>query len=489
MPLIGAVTFPRFQGRVQSFARAAWWGIVVLVVWMTLQAIPLNLEHLRSVCPTDMCIDLRVTAAQVKSLAALGISLDTYILYSLITNLVPPLISLIVAFILFYKRPQDGMAYFTSLTLIVFGGVTYPDFPQQLAMSNGAWIVPYVVLQYLGSISLIALYYLFPTGIAVPRWIRYCLFLWVVEQVFDVASSPPLTAHLISAWLADATFVFIMITIIYSQIYRYRYVSNAVQRRQTRWVVFGITLALSLMLVLAGAYYLHHPPEDDVRFPLILNTLKVLAGTLIPVSFGLAVLRSHLFDIDLLINRTLFYGTLTAIVAGVLAVSLELTRRTFLALTGQSSELAPMFATLIAVATFDPIKKRVQTTVDRHFKYPTRSFGEFGAKVRDFVKLSDPAELLTVFLREAMDQFDAQSGAVYLGRGTQLTLVQQVGTPDSGPVLSVPLECDDHQYGLITLGTRRNGDEYDDADRGSLEQMGNLIARSIRLARHSPAKT
>jgi hypothetical protein len=205
------------------------------------------------------------------------------------------------------------------------------------------------------------------------------------------------------------------------------------------------------------------------------------------VSIGIAILRSRLYDIDLLVNRTLVYTAITAMMAGVLAVSSELSKRFFLTLTGGASDLAPILATLTIVALFDPVRKWAQKFVDRHFKYPARSFGEFGDKLKSHVELSDPETLVEKFVREAVARFDARSGAGYLGGGAQLRLVHQEGAIDGEPALSVPLTWDERQLGLLTLGDRRHGVDYDLEARDALESMATLVAKSLRVTYQSEA--
>ncbi len=168
------------------------------------------------------------------------------------------------------------------------------------------------------------------------------------------------------------------------------------------------------------------------------------AAVLIPISIGIAILRSRLWDIDLILNRTLVYG--------VLAVSSDLTKRFFLAVTGESTELAPIVATLVVVALFEPLKCRGETFVDRHFKYATGTFGAFGDELSKFVTLNDPEAPSTQFLQEAVGSLGAENGAVYLGAGSHLHLVQSVGKWDGHAEIAVPLESAGTGVGLIALG-------------------------------------
>src|SRR5581483_9505430 len=241
----------------------------------------------------------------------------------------------------------------------------------------------------------------------------------------------------------------------------------------------GVTIALGTLLIFALVFFARALDFTNVFIALIATAMLSLTISLIPISIGIAILRSHLWDIDLIINRTLVYGALTAILAGILAVSSDLSKRFFLAVTGESSELAPIVATLIVVAAFEPLKKRLQEFVDRHFKYATGSFGAFGEELKTFLELNDPDELARRFLKESLEAFGAGSGAIYLGRGTQHRLVKSIGAWDGHAQLAVPLEHAGVNVGLIALGARNNGIAYDADDRANLAQTGDLVAHAI----------
>jgi hypothetical protein len=178
-----------------------------------------------------------------------------------------------------------------------------------------------------------------------------------------------------------------VVSIAWSLVYRYRRFSSEAQRRQTRWVVFGTTLGV------AGTFPFQLPVDlslVDGDTPLALLFLKVgfaLSFMLIPLSIGVAVLRSHLFDIDVVINRTLVYGLLTATLVTLYFGGIVVLQRAFVILTGQQSTLAVVPSTLLIAALFTPLRRRIQSFIDRLFyrsKYEARKTLEaFCATLRD----------------------------------------------------------------------------------------------------------
>jgi hypothetical protein len=127
---------------------------------------------------------------------------------------------------------------------------------------------------------------------------------------------------------------------------------------------------------------------------------------LIPLSIGVAVLRSRLFDIDVIINRTLVYGSLTAALAVVYFSGVVVLQQLFRALSGGESQLAIVASTLAIAALFQPLRRRVQAFIDRRFyrnKYDAaRTLAEFSSKLRDETDLGTLSEDLVGVVRETM---------------------------------------------------------------------------------------
>ena len=115
--------------------------------------------------------------------------------------------------------------------------------------------------------------------------------------------------------------------------------------------------------------------------------LVAIGGLGGPISIGIAILRYRLYEIDTLINRTLVYGSLTAALVGIYLVGIVALQRVFVLLTGQQSTLAVVASTLLIAALFTPLRRRIQSFIDRRFyrhKYDARKTLEaFSSKLRD----------------------------------------------------------------------------------------------------------
>jgi hypothetical protein len=168
--------------------------------------------------------------------------------------------------------------------------------------------------------------------------------------------------------------------------------ARGVERQQIKWFAFS---GVVFCAVFAAGPFLWALPEAPAT-AWIWPVLFLAAASTIPVAVGIAILRYRLYDIDLLINRSLVYGPLTAILALVYVGGVVSLQATFRAVTGQESTLAVIASTLTIAALFSPLRRRVQALVDRRFyrrKYDAaRTLAAFNARLRegrDLEALSD----------------------------------------------------------------------------------------------------
>jgi hypothetical protein len=206
-------------------------------------------------------------------------------------------------------------------------------------------------------------------------------------------------------------------TILSAQLYRYLRVANAVQRQQIKWMVFGFSSSLSLILlvVLVKAIFpwLARPDAGGLLYELTVDVLGTLLFLPIPLSIGLAILRSRLWEIDVIINRTLVYGSLTVLLVA-LYVGLILALQTLVhVVTGSFSEqpLVVVASTLVIAALFRPLRQRLQAIIDRRFyrrKYDAaKVMAAFSSTLRNEVDLDRLREQLLAVVQETMQPSQA----------------------------------------------------------------------------------
>jgi hypothetical protein len=175
--------------------------------------------------------------------------------------------------------------------------------------------------------------------------------------------------------------------------------SGPTERQQIKW------LALAALTI--PVWFLTNAPIQAAA-PTLFLVMDSLVFAMIPVAAGIAILRYRLYGIDLLINRTLVYGSLTAMLAVVYFGGVATTQAIFRALTGQEQQpqLAIVVSTLVIAALFNPLRRRIQSFIDRRFyrkKYDAaKTLEAFSAKLRDETDLDTLSDDLVGVVRETM---------------------------------------------------------------------------------------
>jgi len=164
---------------------------------------------------------------------------------------------------------------------------------------------------------------------------------------------------------------------------RLRY-AIGVESQQIKWFAYA---AAATVIGLSLAYVIPTVIDTPLWFERAGYAVLIAVIPAIPISIGIAILRYRLYDIDIIINRTLVYGSLTATLVALYFGGIVVLQRIFVALTGQQSTLAVVASTLLIAALFNPLRRRIQSFIDRRFyrrKYDARkTLEDFSVKLRD----------------------------------------------------------------------------------------------------------
>jgi hypothetical protein len=282
------------------------------------------------------------------------------------------------------------------------------------AAKVAAWIYSWLWVPGLGLLVFLCL--LFPSGrLPSPRWRPFAWFsvLLVVagtimaafspgpgvglsiRNPFGMESLPDLNEQLQALMFA---LIFVAAASLVTRLHHAR----GVERQQIKWVAYAGALGGGASLPTYTVF-----EAVDLRWLYMVGYLPALVGILgFPTAVGIAITRYRLYDIDILINRTLVYVTLTATLIALYFVGIVVLQRVFLALTGQQSTLAVVASTLLIAAQFNPLRRRIQSFIDRRFyrrKYDARKTLEiFSAQLRDEADLEALSDDLVWMVRETM---------------------------------------------------------------------------------------
>jgi hypothetical protein len=395
----------RLQGPWLLLARIVWISIVVPTYALFVASVPAYFTFLHLLhAPNGQIFTVQLTPADVHTLQAVGFSLDFYAICMVAVSLLFQLSYATVGVLLFWWKSDDRAALFTSFALMMlpFG---FADITLQALPPGWSWLIP--ALSSVGNASLLLCAFVFPDGRFVPRWTRWLTMVmlgyWAVVAVLP-------SWQLDRSWLSLALFFGFVVSAMLVQLYRYYYVSMPRQRQQTKWALFGVSIAVAGNIGPRLLYYfVLLPLSGGSPLAFALEVSLIMCSMLsIPLTLGIAILSSRLWDIDVIINRTLVYGTLT-LTLSLIYVGLVIASQFLMhELTGQASEnpLVVAGSTLVIAALFNPLRRRIQAFIDRRFyrrKYDAaQALAVFGVTLRNEMDLNHLSEQLLTVVEETM---------------------------------------------------------------------------------------
>jgi hypothetical protein len=364
--------------------------------------------QLHLVCRSSDCALWQLTPTSVLALRQVGLTVESYAILSLTLSIFSVFVWSTVGTIIAWRKSNDWMALLVAILLVTTGvsGQSVFYLLASLVASTSPWFVPTMVVPFLTDFLYLLVFLLFPDGRFVPHWTSWLL---IVGVALTGGAVILLLLHpLLSQWLNPLMGVGFVVTdtpALFVQIYRYRSVSTAIQRQQTKWVVLGAIVGL---LVATGYLPLLLFSSLSGLYFLILRPVATLLLLFPPLCFAIAILRYHLWDIDILINRTLIYGTLTASLVLIYLGSILLFQsllRQFIGPLAQN-QLAIVGSTLLIAALFQPLRRGIQAIIDRRFyrrKYDAAKIvAAFSSTLRNEVDLPTLSEHLLAVVQETM---------------------------------------------------------------------------------------
>jgi len=397
-----SATETRLHGRRLVLFWIGWVLLVAYTLGVFFGSLPFYFARLQTVCTRTPCITGQPLASTVLLLHGLGLSLASYALLQIVLTSLVACVAFAVAGVLAWRKADDWLALLGALTLVMLATVISTD---TLLQFPSPWQVPAILLNILTLEGLILIGSLFPNGRFVPGWTRWLPLIWLMGNLLIVFVSRFQHLEVLETliWFVGLAYL------VGALLYHYQVSSTPVQRQQTKWIVFGLattsllTIGWNLPPLLFPAF-----SQPGTLYDLALAVINsfVLLPSILCVA--IAILRYRLWDIDVIINRTLVYGSLTALLALVyfgLVIGLQ---SLFHLITGQVSQspVVIVASTLAIAALFQPLRHRLQAIIDRRFyrrKYDAaRTLAAFSATLRNEVDLQQLREHLVTVVEETM---------------------------------------------------------------------------------------
>jgi len=460
-------------------ARIAWWAVVLLTAGLFVASLPVNYANRRLVCPPAPCDGTHLTRKDELALHDLGVTVEAFAVYFVALDILVAVVHGVSAAVIVIRKPDDGLALFVSLTLVTFGAVTLTSAAQGLAGAYPPWRLPTAFLALLGDVSIIAFFFVFPTGQLAPRRSWVILLLWTaMETLRYFFPSAPFNLQNVSRPLYNLLFASGIVSGMCAQVYRYWRVSGPAQRQQTKWAVFGIVMSVVGFLATNLAGRAVPAPDRQILLGLALYSIQLLFILLMPLSMAIAVLRYRLWEVDPLINRTLVYGALTAIVVGLYVFIVGALGALF---QTQGNLVISVVATGVAAVLFEPLRARLQRGVNR-LMYgerddPSTVLARLGQRLEATLA---PDAVLTTIVETVAYALKLPYAAITLQHEGEERSAAEHGRPQPN-LIRLPLTYQSETLGQLLLAPRAPGESFSPAD----QRLLTLLAQAAGVAVHA----
>ncbi len=376
--------------------------VVIITIVTMIPLLHAYLAYISTICKQATCPIGQPTPQAIQALQAVGLSADGFVTYTLILTFLALLMCWLVAAVITWRKSDDWMALLVALMLVLMG----TSYVTHLVLQQpSVWQVPALLLDIFTFGIFFLVFCLFPNGRFVPSWSRWLPVGWVIWGLItlSIREVPGFFSFHLTGFVVG------LMLIICSQVYRYRHISTMSERQQTKWVVWGASIAMmSVVLVSLPVAIFPALIQQNWLYCLLDAPALTLALFLGAISIGMAILRTRLWDIDILINLTLVYSGLSvclALIYVVLVITLQfLLQRIF----NHTSDITLVASTLATVALFQPLRRQIQRSIDRRFyrhKYDAVNILEaYGARLRsrEDIELNVLAQQLQEVVEETM---------------------------------------------------------------------------------------
>jgi len=463
------------SARGMRFARLAWYPVAAIALGVFIFSIPKLLSGELGGVGGPRYSD--ISSPLVLSLIRMAIAIMSG----------SGLLSLYLALLLFRHRSSDRMGLLTSFFLLAYGIIMTGSLAALESYLPGISFLGDTILSGLVNALALFLFAIFPNGKFVPRWTRWVMltaFLVIPLSLFfySLVSKPPIDFSrpfiMVPTALMLTLYVLPWISILYAQVYRYRHVSTQQQKQQTKWVIFGLGIYLSLQIIGTIPYiYLYSLPPGSPLPPWqpIADIVYALTIAIIPVTLTIAVMRYRLYEIDIIINRTLVYGALTAIVIAIYGLVVGLVGAI---LHAQGNLLITLLATGLIAVLFQPLRERLQRTVNRLIygerDNPIEALSRLG-KQMEVALPSD--QVLPTLVKTIAQTLKLPFAAIALKGQRNITFGQETENP-----VSFPFTFQGETTGVLLASPRSPGVSFSPAETRLLQNLARQAGVVVRNA-------
>lgn len=455
--------------------------IICLAVGLFIINITLSYEQRSTLCETEPCPPNQLSVRSAQALEDVGMSVHDLVTLTIALDILIAVIFTSCAIIIFIRKPNDPFTIFVTIMLVTFGTATFTGGMQGIASvyPQLEWLTQTIAM--IGSVGILAFFFVFPNGRFTPRWTIAIFIGWFLYQLLRYYfPNSSLILHGDAA-IYNLLFVAFFLSGVAAQIYRYIRVSNAIERQQTKWVIYGLTIGMGCYLVLRILSVLvPDPTGSGVLASLGVVTVATFFILLIPISITIAVVRYRLWDINPIINRTLVYGALSACTIAFYIFAVGFFSNFFQ--NSSANAIISFLATGVIAFLFEPLREDLQRVVNRLM------YGERDDPTTVLTRLSQrlesalaPDSVLQTIVETLAQTLRLPYAAItFFSSDEEPRIIAEFGRSPS-EVTNLPLTYQTERVGELILAPRAPGESFSPADL----RLINIIAHQAGIAAYT----
>lgn len=396
-----------------------------------------------------------------------GLTLDNYALLFVLIDCVFTFVFYATSAVMLWKGFREPMGLLAATAMVSFG-TSFPSLT--MVASEGSFFSHhwFMLVSMLGWISMSLFFFLFPDGSFVPKWTRFVFLLIVAVDVIQLLYRGQMMDALnVPEYIQLLWYVGSTVILIYSQVYRFRKVSQPVQRQQTKWVVYGVSIGFVGFVAMS---ILFDPSLNDgsaITY-VYLNAILNLSLTAIPITLMMAILRKRLWNIDPLVQRTLVYAALTVCVVLLYTFAVLYLSQLF---QTKDNFIVSLLATAVVGVAFAPLKEWLQRQINRLMKGrhddPYAVLLELGNQL---IRPLAPEAMLDAVVRTVKEALRLPYTAISIGVGGQERVVASAGETVN-ELHSFPVIHRGEELGTLYIASRSPGEAFSLEDNKLLDVL------------------
>jgi signal transduction histidine kinase len=454
--------------------RVAWVILAILAVIILIASIPGYI----------MLLEARTKLIEFSAVSPVWI--EVLKIGTIVTTIAAVSLSLFLAWVIFRQKSQERMPVYLSYFLVLYGiaivGQLETIYPFLSMLPNYKFGL--IISSLFGPVF-VALFALFPDGQFVPSWTRWLILpsLSIVPVSYFLEASSFAVIFEPIFWIGACIAIGCLALGMYSQIYRFLKVSDPSERQQTKWVIYGICMWFLVMAIGSVPYAQVQllPPGSSIPWWHLLNQLVyIISFSFLPLSLTIAVMRYRLYDINLIINRTLVYGALTIATIGIYVFMVGYLG-SLLQVIDQSA--FAFLATGVVAVIFQPLHGRLQGTVNR-LMYGERDdpLAVLNSLSKRLEAASDPEAILPSIVETVSHALKLPYVAIEVFNGKTTHTIAAYGEPrETSERLSLVYQAE--RVGHMIFAHRGLNEDFSQAESKLLRNIARQTGAAVHTAK------